>query len=108
MARGTIRASKGYAVFRIVFGLIFIGLGVDQQFHEGPNGHISYFTLGIGALFVGYGFVALLTPKTFGTKLDIESPTATERLTELTRLKSEGLLSDSEYETKRQEILKGL
>jgi len=106
--RGTIRASKGYAIFRVIFGALFIVLGVDLRSRAPEGSHAGYFTLAIGALFLGFGMVALLSPKTLGTKVDLTNPTATERLAEITRLKAGGLISDQEFETKRQEILKDL
>ena len=106
--RGTIRASKGYAIFRIIFGLLFVGLGIDVHSRSGANSHAGYITMAIGALFLGYGVVALFSPKVLGSKLEMSTPTATDRLAEITRLKTEGLISDQEYEAKRQEILKDL
>ncbi len=38
----------------------------------------------------------------------METATPTERLNELTKLHSDGLINDAEFEAKRQEILKDL
>ncbi len=67
--KGTVRASKGYAVFRIIFGLLFLGLGANQYSRYPSNNQLPYFTLAIGALFVGYGLVALFSAKTLVTEL---------------------------------------
>ena len=105
--RGTVRTSKGFALFRIIFGLLFLGLGFDQ-YSKPYTTHLSYFTLGIGGLFVVYGLLAFFGSKSIGSKVDLETavPSATDRLAEITRLKSSGLISDQEFEAKRQEILK--
>jgi hypothetical protein len=105
--RGTVRASKGYAIFRIIFGLLFIGLGFNQLTRYPATG-VPMFSFAIGALFTGYGIWALVAKKSLGNKfeLETEAPTPTERLAEITKLKTDGLISDQEYEAKRQEILK--
>ncbi len=110
ITRGTIRASKGYAVFRIIFGLLFLGLGMNQYSRYPSNSQLPYFTLGIGLLFIIYGAIALFAGKTLGNNVELETstPAATERLAEITRLKTNGLISDQEYAAKRQEILKDL
>lgn len=107
--RGTIRASRGYAVFRIIFGLFFIGLGVNQ-YQRFPNNQLPYFTFGIGGLFVAYGVWALFARRTLGNRIDLETevPPAADRLAEITKLRDDGLISAEEYEAKRQEILKDL
>jgi hypothetical protein len=107
--RGTVRASKGYAVFRILFGLLFIGLGVNQ-YSRYPSGQLPYFTLGIGVLFLVYGIWALFATRTLGNRVELETeaPSASERLAEITRMKAGGLISEQEFEAKRQEILKDL
>ena len=96
-------------MFRIIFGLLFIGLGINQ-YSRYPSGQISYFTFAIGALFVSYGVWALFAKRSLGSKfeLETEAPSATDRLAEITRLKTSGLISDQEFEAKRQEILKDL
>jgi hypothetical protein len=107
--RGTIRASKGYASFRIFLGLIFFGVGLYQYSRLVSTG-LPYFAMGIGLLFLVYGLIGVFSGKLIGTNIEIESAgsSATERLTELSRLKSSGLVSEAEYEAKRQEILKDL
>ena len=107
---GTVRPNKAYAMFRIIFGLMFLGLGVSQYSRYPSGSQLPYFTLGIGLLFVVYGIIALFGSKTLGTKVDLEtsSPSATDRLAEITRLKASGMISDQEFEAKRQDILKDL
>ncbi len=103
------RASKGYAVFRIIFGLIFLGLGYNQ-YSRYSGSQLPYFTFAIGGLFVAYGVWALFARRTLGNKIELETetPSATERLAEIARLKAGGLITDQEFEAKRQEILKDL
>jgi hypothetical protein len=107
--RGVIRPNKAYAIFRIVFGLFFIGLGINQ-YSRFPSLSLPYFSLGIGGLFVIYGILGVVAEKTTGNRIELESvePTAADRLEELSKLKSGNLISEAEYETKRQEILKTL
>jgi hypothetical protein len=107
---GTVRASKGYAFFRIIFGLLFLGLGVNQYSRYPSGSQLPYFTLGIGLLFLVYGLIAMFAGKTIGNKVELETlvPSATDRLAEITRLKESGAISEKEYEAKRQEILKDL
>ncbi len=106
--RGTIRASKGYAIFRLVFGLIFIGLGFSQYQRGGPFVNTAYVSFLIGALFAGYGVIALFSSKSLGAQIEMEAATPTERLNELSQLKASGTISDAEFEAKRQDILKDL
>jgi hypothetical protein len=105
--RGTVRTGKGFAIFRAIFGLFFIGLGVTQLYQP-DIGHAAYLTLGIGAFLVFFAVARLLKPKGFDAKLEVEVPAAHERLAEISQLKNEGLISEFEYEAKRQEILKHL
>ena len=107
--KGTVRASKGFAIYRIIFGSVFLGLGVSQYL-EYPNHSLPYFTLAIGALFFVYGVVALVAGKAIGSRVEMDTvaPSAAERLDELERLKTSGLISEQEYATKRQDILKDL
>ncbi len=58
-ARGTIRSSKAYAVFRIVFGLAFLGIGISQYQRGGPFLHAAVVSFIIAVLFIGYGILAL-------------------------------------------------
>jgi len=108
-SRGTVRASKGYAVFRIILGLIILGLSVNQ-YSQYPSSQLAYFTFAIGALLVAYGVWAFFAKRSLGNKfeLETEAPSAAERLAEITRLKTSGLISEQEFEAKRQEILKDL
>ena len=66
--------------------------------------------MAMGALFIGYGIVALVAKRTLGNRVELETeaPSATERLAEITRLKTDGLISEQEFEAKRQEILNDL
>jgi hypothetical protein len=107
--KGVVSASKGYAVFRMIFGLFFIGLGVSQ-YQRYPGQQLPYFTLGIGILFLVFGVWALVARRTLGSRLELETeaPSAKERLDEIERLKTTGLITDQEYTAKRQEILKDL
>ncbi|HEX4139167.1 MAG TPA: SHOCT domain-containing protein [Candidatus Methylacidiphilales bacterium] len=108
--QGTVRANKSYAVFRLIFGLLIFGLGLNQ-FSRYPSGSmLPYFSLAVGVLFIVYGLMALFAGKAVGTTVDIQTevPSATERLAEITRLKQSGLISDQEFEAKRQDILKDL
>jgi len=108
--RGTVRASKGYAVFRIIFGMLFVGLGMNQYSRYPAGSQLPYFTLAIGALFICYGVWALVAKRTLGNKVELETevPSASDRLAEITRMKAGGLISDQEFENKRQEILKDI
>jgi hypothetical protein len=105
-----VRASKGFAVFRIIFGLLFLWLGFDQYSRYPATSQLPYFTLAIGALFVGYGLWALFAKRSLGSNIELETetPSATDRLAEITRLKTSGLITEQEFEAKRQEILKDL
>ncbi|MEJ0000548.1 MAG: SHOCT domain-containing protein [Verrucomicrobiota bacterium] len=105
--RGTLRASKANAIFRILFGLFFIGLGISQYVRY-PGAPLPYFSLGIGMLFFVYGIFVLFNSRVVGNQLDLETvtPPTEERLAEITRLKASGLITEQEFEAKRQEILK--
>jgi hypothetical protein len=107
--RGVIRPNRGYAIFRILFGLFFIGLGINQYSRFSSDSFLPYFSLGIGTLFIIYGVVALFS-KRIGNRIELETinPSAEERLAELEKLKNNGLVSSEEYEAKRQEILKNI
>ncbi len=63
--KGTVRASKGFAIYRIIFGALFIGLGVNQLSRYPSGSQLPYFTLGIGALFLVYGLIALFFRQNF-------------------------------------------
>ena len=108
--QGTVRANKSYAVFRLIFGVMIFALGVDQYSRYPSGSLLPYFSLGAGTLFIVYGLLALFASKVIGTKVDIQTevPSATERLAEITRLKNEGLITEQEYDAKRQDILKDL
>jgi hypothetical protein len=108
--QGVIRPNKGYAAFRIVFGLFFVGLGINQFSHFPSDSFLPYFSLGIGILFIVFGIFALFGSKAAGNRIDLQTtgPSTTDRLAELLKLKNDGLISADEYETKRQEILKNL
>ena len=106
--KGTIRASKGYAIFRLIFGLVFIGLGVSQYQRGGPFTNTAYVSFFIGALFAGYGIVALISSKSLGAQIEMETASPTERLNELSQLKASSTITEAEYEAKRQEILKDI
>jgi threonine/homoserine/homoserine lactone efflux protein len=98
--RGTIRANKGDVLFRMLIGLLFIGFGVDSYYSRAStDSHANLITIAIGALFLCYCAVTIFFPNT---------PTATERLADIRRLKTNGLISEEEYAAKRQEILKDL
>jgi hypothetical protein len=107
--QGTVRASKGYAIFRIIFGFFFIGLGFSQYSRD-PSGQLPLFTFGIGGLFIAYGLWAFFAKRSLGNRIELETevPSVGDRLAEITRLKSSGLITEQEYESKRQEILKNI
>jgi hypothetical protein len=106
--RGTVRASKAYAVFRLIFGFVLAGIGISQYQRGGAYVHAAMVSLILGALFIGYGFFALLFRKKIGSQFEVEISTPTERLLELDKMKQGGLISETEYAAKRQEILKDL
>ncbi len=106
--RGTVRASKAYAIFRLVFGLAFLGIGINQYQRGGPYVHAAMISFLIAALFIGYGLFALFFSRKFGSRFEMETSTPTERLAELEKMKGSGLVSQTEYDSKRQEILKDL
>jgi hypothetical protein len=108
--RGTVRASKGYAVFRIIFGVLLLGLGMNQYSRFSGSSGLPYFSLTMGALFIGYGIWALVAKRTLGNRVELETevPSTEERFAEITRLKANGVITEQEFEAKRQEILKDL
>jgi hypothetical protein len=83
---GTIRANKPYAVFRIVFGVVFLGVGISQYERGGPFVHTAMVSFLIAVLFIGYGVVALVFNRKIGSKFEIDSAGPTERLAELAKL----------------------
>ncbi len=106
--RGTVRASNANAIFRLVFGIAFVGIGVNQYQRGGPYMHAAMVSFVIAVLFVGYGLFALFFNKKIGSTFEMETSTSTERLSELQKMKESGLISQTEFESKRQEILKNL
>jgi uncharacterized membrane protein len=107
-ARGTVRSSKAYAVFRIIFGLVFLGLGINQYQTGGAFSNVAAVSFFIAALFIGYGVIALVFRKKIGSSFEVETTTPTERLEELSKLRANGVITEAEYEAKRQEILKDI
>ena len=107
-SRGTIRSSRGFAIFRIIFGLLFIGFGFDTNSRAPADNHRGYFTIAIGVLFLVYGIMGFLSPKTLGSKVEADARPVSERLDELTRLKTEGQISEQEFEAKRKDIINNL
>jgi hypothetical protein len=106
--RGTVRFSKANAIFRLLFGLTFACIGVSQYILGGPYLHAAMISFVIAVLFIGYGLFALFFSKKIGSSIELETATPTERLNELQKMKEGGLISEKEFDSKRQEILKDL
>jgi hypothetical protein len=105
--QATVR-NRGASVFRILFGLAFLGLGIYRHSVEGAPPDAGLFSIGIGLLFFVYGLYAFFV----GNKVQIQTPaqnaTSTDRLGQILKMKNEGLITEQEFEAKRQEILKDL
>ena len=107
-ARGTIRSSKAYSVFRIIFGIVFLGLGISQYRRGGPFLNTAMVSFFIAVLFIGYGIFALLFRKKIGSSFEVETLSPTERLDELSKLRANASITEAEYEAKRKDILNDL
>jgi hypothetical protein len=106
--RGTIRASKAYAVFRLIFGIALAGIGISQYQRGDAYMHAAMISFVLAALMIGYGIFGLFFRQSIGSRIELETATPAERLLELDKMKQGGLVSETEYTAKRQEILKDL
>jgi hypothetical protein len=106
--QGTVRASKANAAFRMVLGLVLLGIGVNQYEKGGAYVQAAMVSFVLGGLFLAYGLFAFFFSRKIGSKFEFETATPAERLAELTQMKASGLITAEEYEAKRQEILKDL
>jgi len=104
----TVIRNRGSAIFRIIFGFCFICLGAYRHFQEGAAPEAGLFTGIIGLLFFGYGLYALVAGNTVEIQSSGTPSTPTERLGEILQMKTNGLITEAEYEQKRQEILGNL
>ncbi len=90
--------------------ILVVGIGAMTQVREFHPFFILWIVVGVGV--VGYHLVNALSgrapPTTIIESEDevTESRPVSERLRELDELRAQKLVSESEYETKRQEILK--
>ncbi len=105
--KATVR-NQGACIFRILFGLFILGLGIHRYWQYGGPSDVALFTIGIGVISIAYGAYGFL----LGNKVEVVTPTSTgtstERLAEIVKMKDTGLISQQEFESKRQEILKDL
>jgi hypothetical protein len=107
-ARGTIRGSNFYPAYRLICGIALLILGA-YQYSLGPAYvQMALISFVIGGLMTTFGIFGFLFRKKIGSALEIDSPTPTERLAEATRLRQEGIISQTEYEAKRQQILRDI
>jgi hypothetical protein len=104
-ARGTIRSSKAYSVFRIIFGIVFLGLGISQYRRGGPFLNTAMVSFFIAVLFIGYGIFALLFRKKIGSSLRLKP---SRRRSVWTKLRANASITEAEYEAKRKDILNDL
>lgn len=116
--RVTYRPSRGESVFSGVVGVIFVLIGLATLPVFGPFGLL--WTL-VAAGIAGMHLYRAFGSKYIGPEIQIEDeepsgysgkqpPTLDpkSRLEQLEALKTAGLISEGEYQQKRQEILRGL
>lgn len=110
--RVTYRPGKTSGVMAIVVGVIFVGIGIFEAI---PlfGGFGILWTLFAGAISI-VGAYQAFGKKYSGPEIHIEddtaprSPDAAQRLRDLTALLEQGLITQEEFEQKRQEILREL
>ena len=110
--RVTYRPNKGQAVFAGIVGLIFVGIGLIVVIPAfGPFG------IAVGSTVMS--FYQAFGKKYVGPEIRIEdedappasppsAPSVSERLEQLESLRADGLITQEEYQAKREEILKEL
>ena len=82
--RGT---SKVVAVFRLIFGLFFVGFGLSQ-YGGHPSALLPYLIFGLGLLFLAYGLAGL-----WAGRIGPAAPPATDKTQ--TRLTAAGTAATS-------------
>ena len=115
--RVTYRPNKGQAVFAGIVGLIFVGIGLFMVIPAlGPFG-ILWTLIAVGSTVMS--FYQAFGKKYVGPEIRIEdedappasppsAPSVSERLEQLESLRADGLITQEEFQAKREEILKEL
>src|SRR5215831_15429315 len=108
--RYKLRPSPAMSAIGAIIGIIVLifGIGVMSRAREFHPFLILW--IAVGVFIVGYHLINALSGRAPATTIieseDEPSKPVADRLRELDDLKQRGLVSDSEYEAKRKEILK--